>query len=382
MHAMVCWVGAAVFGVLPVLAPQRPRTVRVDRGPQAATLRDAIQSFEVASAGSRTGKSRWAVLPLETSDAKGDPVAASLFLEMTRDLRYVDGVLAADAAGALAAAQPGGNTGDVFQLAKALARTMDVQYVVVGQLKRDGGDYVCQLQLLDVAGKELKTPLTTRSRSPIDEWPILADQSLIQLLEKAGARPAAERLAEMKKPPAGSVASRLACDRGVLAFYQSLSANEADARSLRRFAEDQAQAALDADARCFDAYLLLANCQAYLDATSQFQQTLKKARTIFDPEQVDQLTALEFQGDYARFVEGDPATAVTHYEAMLEVCPQHPIALWALLETYLQGEAGATVSDEDLRQAGAYAAQLIAAHPGSPMTRYLTAAVAEPPGSR
>ena len=363
MTSLAALIGTIALTVIPTVNKDRTLTRGQPRGPDEPRVYDVVARGEVPR--ELAGRTRIAVLPFRYTGSDPDLRDQGLgcMAAIAADLRYVPRYLVVDRSEVRAALAQLGPGASPAELGKALG----AGEVIVGTLSESGGKVRLEARLLKVAGgnDDVRASATAeRPKSALDE---LTDAALTDLLRRIDALPGPRALAQMAVVPTRDLAARAACDEGAALLDQAGTFRDSDgARVAAEHALEAADRALKLDPKDAQAHVLKVSCLLALDRDEDAKAALKAARRV--RLAADELTALELDGDYYLLAEKDFAKASRCYERMLAIDPGNHRALWSLILLH-SGEVPTNkeVGPADLAAAGAYAARLAAAHPGSPL---------------
>lgn len=369
--AAVC---ASAIAILPTV--NRDHDQDEDTGPiraEGPSLRD-LKVTPGAIAAAReglAGRRRIAVLPFGAP--KGDHGAAMAALgshvAITHDLHYVPAFLVLDRSEVLRALVDAKSPSEV-------GRTLGARVLIRGTLRREEAGDRLEAEMIEVgpAGTEDVPMARASAGRPAGRINDLADAVLLDLLRQVDATPAPERVAEMSRVPTTNDSARTLCEDGFALMDRATGLNRGDHATLTARALKDSEAALKADPRYLRAMLLRASCLLRMGEIGPMETCLTVAFELRPTDnRVDVLTRQELDGDHATFVKHDFATAVAHYERMLEIDPGHLHALWMLTALHAGEYEASQWSGANPDKAGTYAARLIVAHPGSAATRIFVA---------
>ncbi len=313
------------------------------------------------------GRTRIAVLPFAVPD--GD---ASLAWQRTggmedalADLRFVPAYLVSDRSEILTVV---GRNHPTQETLPELATKLGVTEVIVGKVLVVGTNQGVELKLYRIEGGLARLLATSKAVGPKDQGDEIGTDVLLGLLEQVKTTPPDDRVAEMKKVPTTRVAARVETEMG-FSLLDNLAGKARSSEAVARASEaalTHAKAAQKADKKYLRAYMLEASCLFNLGATPKLKECLEVARSRVNPEKVDALTRLEFEGDYLAYRDGKFADAAKEYEKMLAFDPGNLHALWSLTGLY---------SGDD---ASRYAARLVLAHPKSAAAEVFTPKPSQP----
>jgi hypothetical protein len=373
----------SLLAVLPALRSDRSSSSRPLPGDEPSVLHLKLDPSGLDAARDRfKGRDRIAVLPFTV--VKGDPsqwlAALGCAEAMTADLHYAPGLLVLDRSEVLRARREPAAPGEI-------GRALGVRYLVSGTVRREAADDVLEVEALEIGPDTPGEPGAPASalnharalahasaRQPAGHIYELADDALLKLLEQLKAVPPPERLVEITRVPTLSDSARALCDDGFALMDRCAGVYRGDDVLLCQRALKDSEAALKADPRYVRAAVLQASCLLRQGDTQRLDHCLSEAFNLRTPEnRIDALTRMEIDGDYAAFVQRDFATAVTHYEKILEIDPGHLHALWMLTAIHAGEFPPYRWPGYSLEKAGDYAARLIVAHPGTAAARLLSA---------
>jgi tetratricopeptide (TPR) repeat protein len=234
---------------------------------------------------------------------------------------------------------------------------------------RKGSDLAVIAELVDAGSKEVVA--RAAETGPEADLFRMADRALLAILPKDHT-PDPPRKKEINKVPTTNQRARALYDEAAAMIGQMGGVKEGDDSELASRALELVERALKLDPKFLQAELLHAGCLARLGRTDGLKKSLIRAHnTRVPPDQFDELTLLELEGDYYVFVKNDPQAAVGQYKKMLEIDPNHLHALWMLTALHAGDFKPSTWPGFDLKKAGAYAARLVAAHPASSAAKFL-----------
>jgi TolB-like protein len=370
---MTGWIIAtcAALAIIPTTNRDRTLTARPLRGDEPSINNVRFTADDLAAAQKNvTSCQRIAVLPFVAPAGDDDlkALARGVTSAFTADLHYLPGLLVLDPSEYATVATGTVNPARSEALAAA-AKAIGTRYLITGSVARGGSDLVLEAILFDAEAPEAIA--RSHQTGPEAKLFALADAALLAVLPKPLA-PEARRTREMTKIPTASPKARALCDQAAALIERTTGVSKGDDAQLAAKAKDLLAAALKADPKYLQAYLLQASCLARLGETGPLQRTLLRAHNTRVPaDRFDELTGLELEGDYYVFVKGVPAAAAEQYAKMLAIDPYHLHALWMMAAIHAGDFDLPKWSGYDLKKAAPYAARLVAAHPNSPAAKFL-----------
>jgi TolB-like protein len=356
----------AALAIIPTTNRDRAVKARALRGDAPSIANVKIAAEELAAARKAlAGRERIAVLPFEApaGNAEMQAFARGVTSALTSDLHYVPGLIVLEEA-------EGANKIGVPAELGAAAKTLGARYVVFGWVTRKGSDLTLKASLFDAASG---LTLTDASEAGTDaNLFAVADRALLALLPKE-CTPDAHATKQITKLPTTNQRARALYDEAAAIAERMGGVTERDDLELASEALDLVESSLKLDSKYLQAALLHAGCLARLGKTDLLKKSLTKAHnTRVPPDRFDELTLLELEGDYYVFAKADPKSAIRQYTKMLEIDPNHLRALWMLTALYAGDFEQAKGPGIDLKEAGKFAARLVAAHPDSAAAKFLT----------
>ncbi|MDZ4848683.1 MAG: hypothetical protein SGI77_05270 [Pirellulaceae bacterium] len=350
-----------IHSVLPSVTPERSRTSRLSRGASGEQFKKLVVSKELVenSKKSIAGRQRLAVC------AAKDPDCQAISVMFNAALPYAQNFLLADAttvATFIKAEEIVANV-TVSQVSQ-WAKQLSVDWLVVCRTRESGERIVELYQCRDqtCALKETNAVATSS---------IEAMQKTCEAVSKYLKADFGPHAAKLPWMPVHSKEALIEIAQGYQLILGSVGVeDESQRQAIAQEGLRLSESALTKDPACIQAILLQASCHDILGQADALKETLKKGFMVRKPENPDRLAMLEFEGDYARYVQNNREGAAAKYMEMLEIDPNHLRAHWSLIETALD-EPVVAVDAETLKFVAEHAAAIVAAHPGSPIATIL-----------